>query len=103
MTPTTDQAAPPDAPPGTHVRWVRHRRGLSVVCTTKPRPDGRFDVVLTLMGVTVEREIVRSVPGNEEQVTSWRQQYEAFGFCEEPSGAVRLPMAPSSARKCTEA
>ena len=72
MTPERTRAVPHDAPPGTHVRWVRHRRGLSVVCTTEPRDDGRFDVVLTLSGVTVEREIVRSVPGNEEQATPGR-------------------------------
>ena len=41
-----------------------------------------FDLVLSLRGLTIEREICRAVPGSDEQATEWRQLYEAYGFSE---------------------
>ena len=64
------------------MRWTLHRRGLEVLCESVSRPDGGFDLVLSLCGLTIEREICRSVPGSEEQATEWRQLYEAYGFSE---------------------
>ena len=41
---------------------------------------GGVDLVLSLGGLTIEREICRAVPGTEDLAAEWRQVYEAYGF-----------------------
>jgi len=38
--------------------------------------------MLSLCGLTIEREICRSAPGDEEQVTEWPQIYDACRLSE---------------------
>ena len=52
-------SGPERAPTGA-VRWMLHRRGLDVLCESVSRADGGFDLVLSLRGLTIEREICRS-------------------------------------------
>ena len=53
-----------------------------------PRPlnaSASFDLVLSLRGLTIEREVCRAVPGSEAQAIEWRQLYEAYGFERRPA------------------
>ena len=49
----------PERAPSGEVRWTLHRRGLDVLCEAVPRAEGGIDLVLSLRGPTIDREICR--------------------------------------------